>query len=122
MVRPKSILTISVVHSLKKGEVECISVIHKDAYLWIQDWEKVNAHKEQVRLTVAWVKAHTSGMKKAQTAQQKRQIATANDQAAELVQSGAALDGAEFAEQVSKEADKAAATFHCDVEDLVIWT
>ena len=69
-----------------------------------------------------WVKAHTSSMKKAQMAQQKRQISTTNDQADELVQSGAALDGAEVAEQVSKEADKAAATFHCDVEDLGIWT
>ena len=102
--------------------MECTTVSHKDAHLWIQDWDQVNAHKEQDRLTAAWVKAHTSGMKKAQMAQQKRQIATANDQADELVQSGAALDGAEFAEQVSKEADKAAATFHCDVEDLGIWT
>ena len=96
-----------VVRSLKKGEVECISVSDKDGYLWIQDWDQVNARKEQDRLTVAWVKAHTSGMKKAQVTQQKRQIATANDQADELVQGGAALDGTEVAEQVSKEVDKA---------------
>ena len=102
--------------------MECTSVSHKDVPLWIQDWDLVNAHKEQDRLTAAWVKAHTSGMKKAQMAQQKRQIATGNDQADELVQSGAALDGAEFAEQMSKEADQSAATFHCDVEDLGIWT
>ena len=41
-----------VVHSLKKGEVECVSVSHKDAYLWIQDWDQVDAHKEHDRLTV----------------------------------------------------------------------
>ena len=38
--------------------------------------------------------------------QQQRQVATADDQADELVQGGA-LDGTEVAEQVSKEADKA---------------
>ena len=86
-----------VVRSSKKGEVECISVSDKDGYLWIQDWDKVNAHKAQDRLPAAWVKPHTSAMKKAQMTQQQRQVATADDQADELVQGGA-LDGTEVAE------------------------
>ena len=100
--------TTPVSSEVQPCEVECISVSDNDGYLWIQDWDKVNAHEEQDRLTVAWVKPHTSAMKKAQMTQQEWQIATADDQADELFQGGAALDGTEVAEQVSKEADNKA--------------
>ena len=55
---------------------------------------QVHVHKEQdFRLRVVWAKAHTSAK---EMTQQKRQIAMTNDEATELAQGGATLDGAEF--------------------------
>ena len=92
MIGPAEIYSDSrgVVQALNEGEAECISANHKDADLWIQVWDK----EQELRLGVAWVKAHTSAKEKAQLTQQKKQFAMANDEADELANGGATLDGA----------------------------
>ena len=78
-----------------------------------------------------WVKANTSARDKVQMMLPNRQFAMAmtRRKADELAKSGATMDGAEFAKQTTKGADKVrqhaydaieyAATFRCELEDLV---
>ena len=93
---------------------------------WIQVWDMARGHKEQdLRLWVAWFKAHTSATEKAQMTQQNKQLAMTNNKVDELAKGSATLDGAEFAKQVATGAVKVrkrmyasikyAATFHCEV-------
>ena len=97
-----------------KGEVECLIANTTDADLWIQVWDKVNGHREQdLRLGVAWEKAHTSAKEKAQMTQESKQTAMAHEKADELAEGGATLDGAEFSEQVATGADKVRKRISC---------
>ena len=58
---------------------------HKNADLWIQVRDKVNAHHEQnLRHRVAWVRPHTTAREKAHMRQKNEQMAMVNDKADDL--------------------------------------